>query len=104
MCGIAGATRNLLGDTPNKVLNRMNNVMVHRGPDMGEIYCDADMGLCHRRLSIIDLSEDGRQPMSSLDGRYTIVFNGEIYNFIELRKELIDAKHHFVSRTDTEVL
>ena len=104
MCGIAGATRNLLGDTPNKVLNRMNNVMVHRGPDMGEIYCDADMGLCHRRLSIIDLSEDGRQPMSSLDGRYTIVFNGEIYNFIDLRKELEAKGHKFVSKTDTEVL
>jgi len=104
MCGIAGATRNLLGQHPEKSLHRMNKVMVHRGPDMGEVKFDFDMGLCHRRLSIIDLSEDGRQPMSIQGGRYTIVFNGEIYNFQELRKELIAKGYEFHSRTDTEVL
>jgi len=104
MCGIAGATRNLLGKYPEKSLNRMNEVMVHRGPDMGEVTFDPDMGLCHRRLSIIDLSEDGRQPMVSQDGRYTIVFNGEIYNFQELREELVAKGYEFYSRTDTEVL
>ena len=104
MCGIAGATRNLLGVRPEKTLRKMNEVMIHRGPDMGEVYLDDDMGLCHRRLSIIDLSEDGRQPMSSPDGRYIIVFNGEIYNFIELRQELAARGHSFRSKTDTEVL
>ncbi len=78
--------------------------MIHRGPDMGEVTFDDEMGLCHRRLSIIDLSEDGRQPMVSQDGRYTIVFNGEIYNFQGLRQELTDKGYIFQSRTDTEVL
>ncbi|MEA3466806.1 MAG: asparagine synthase (glutamine-hydrolyzing) [Thermodesulfobacteriota bacterium] len=104
MCGIAGASRNLLGDNPERLLGRMNEAMLHRGPDMGEIAIDDHFGLCHRRLSIIDLSEDGRQPMSSRDGRYIIVFNGEIYNFQELRKELIGKGYEFHSRTDTEVL
>lgn len=104
MCGIAGATRGLLGNSPKKTLQRMNEVMLHRGPDMGEILYDDLMGLCHRRLSIIDLSEDGRQPMSTPDGRYSIVFNGEIYNFQELRRELCNLGYTFHSKTDTEVL
>ncbi|NOY53152.1 MAG: asparagine synthase (glutamine-hydrolyzing) [Deltaproteobacteria bacterium] len=104
MCGIAGATRNMLGDFPEKSLERMNAVMTHRGPDMGDIFLDASMGLCHRRLSIIDLSGDGRQPMTSADGRFTIVFNGEIYNFQELRRALSDRGFRFHTRTDTEVL
>lgn len=104
MCGIAGATRNLLGSDPHQTLHWMNDAMLHRGPDMGEIHLDEAIGLCHRRLSIIDLSEDGRQPMSSSDGRFAIVFNGEIYNFPALRKELEKKGHLFRSRTDTEVL
>lgn len=104
MCGIAGATRNILGKSPEKILHRMNEVMIHRGPDMGEISFDDYFGLCHRRLSIIDLSEEGKQPMSTQDGRYTIVFNGEIYNFLELRKELQTLGYEFHSKTDTEVL
>ena len=104
MCGIAGATRNLLSDDPEAELRRMNDVMIHRGPDMGEVSWDDSMGLCHRRLSIIDLSEDGRQPMVGGDGRYSIVFNGEIYNFQELRHELAAKGYVFHSRTDTEVL
>lgn len=104
MCGIAGATKNLLGHNPKITLQRMNDVMVHRGPDMGEVVLNDDIGLCHRRLSIIDLSEDGRQPMMSRNGRYTIVFNGEIYNFQELRQELVEKGYAFHSRTDTEVL
>ena len=104
MCGIAGATRKLLGNSPEKTLQCMNEVMRHRGPDMGEIMYDDMMGLCHRRLSIIDLSEDGRQPMSTADGRYSIVFNGEIYNFPELRQELQGLGYTFRSKTDTEVL
>jgi len=104
MCGIAGATRNMLGNFPEKSLEQMNAVMTHRGPDMGDIFLDAGMGLCHRRLSIIDLSEDGRQPMTSADGRFTIVFNGEIYNFQELRNTLSGQGFRFRTKTDTEVL
>jgi len=104
MCGIAGATRNMLGDTPANVLNSMNQVMLHRGPDTGDIFLDSSIGLCHRRLAIIDLSEDGRQPMISSNGRYAIVFNGEIYNFLELTKELSDKGYRFRTKTDTEVL
>lgn len=104
MCGIAGATRNLLGNGPETVLNRMNEVMRHRGPDMGDVYLDDSIGLCHRRLSIIDLTEDGRQPMHSEDGRYHIVFNGEIYNFHELKDRLVKKGFVFKTKTDTEVL
>ncbi|KPK00675.1 MAG: asparagine synthase [Nitrospira bacterium SG8_35_4] len=104
MCGIAGATRGMLGQDAEETLHRMNDVMVHRGPDMGDIYLDSDLGLCHRRLSIIDLSEDGRQPMLSDDGKLVIVFNGEIYNFQELRSELLAKGHTFRTGTDTEVL
>ncbi|TKB07421.1 asparagine synthase (glutamine-hydrolyzing) [Desulforhopalus sp. IMCC35007] len=104
MCGIAGATRTLLGETPEEVLFQMNVAMIHRGPDMGDINYDDEIGLCHRRLSIIDLSQDGKQPMSILDGRFTIVFNGEIYNYLELRKGLQDLGYEFHSDTDTEVL
>ena len=104
MCGIAGATRSMLGDNPGRVLNQMNEVMVHRGPDAGDLFYDDNIGLCHRRLSIIDLSDDGKQPMKNDDGRYVIVFNGEIYNFLELREELKEAGIKFRTSTDTEVL
>jgi len=104
MCGIAGATRNLLGDDPDQSLERMNAIMVHRGPDMGDWMHNDHIGMCHRRLSIIDLSDDGRQPMTTEDKRYSIVFNGEIYNYPELRKELIAKGYRFQSQTDTEVL
>lgn len=104
MCGIAGATRRILGDNPGFTLDRMNDVMIHRGPDMGEIFYDDHIGLAHRRLSIIDLSDSGRQPMQSSDGRYTIVFNGEIYNYPELQDELKGKGYKFVTRTDTEVI
>ena len=104
MCGIAGCSLSLLGDKPEFYLNKMNDVMVHRGPDDGDHYFDRNMGLCHRRLSIIDLSANGRQPMTSDDGRYIITFNGEIYNFQEIKKNLQSIGHRFSTRTDTEVL
>jgi asparagine synthase (glutamine-hydrolysing) len=104
MCGIAGATIGLLGKNPEKTLLKMSNQMTHRGPDMGDVLIQGEIGLCHRRLSIIDLSEDGRQPMSSTDGRFSIVFNGEIYNYLELRKNLKKNGYVFKTNTDTEVL
>jgi asparagine synthase (glutamine-hydrolysing) len=81
----------------------MTNVMAHRGPDADGLFVDGPVGLGHRRLAIIDLSDRGRQPLSTPDGRYTIVFNGEIYNYIELREELVRAGHRFRTDTDTEV-
>jgi asparagine synthase (glutamine-hydrolysing) len=82
----------------------MGNAVLHRGPDTGATYLDPHIGLVHRRLSIIDLSVDGNQPMHSADGRYVIVFNGEIYNFLELRADLEKQNHVFRTRTDTEVI
>jgi asparagine synthase (glutamine-hydrolysing) len=81
----------------------MNSTMVHRGPDGDGVFIDGGVGLGHRRLSIIDLST-GDQPMSSADGQVTIAFNGEIYNFQELRKELEDKGHRFRTKSDTEVI
>ena len=104
MCGIAGFTQfhNTQGTAENLV--SMGTAMFHRGPDAGGEYITDKIGLCHRRLSIIDLSTAGNQPMHSADQRYTIVFNGEIYNFLSLKQELIDKGFHFGTHTDTEVL
>lgn len=82
----------------------MGETIIHRGPDAGGEYLDDWVGLGHRRLSIIDLSPLGNQPMYSTNGRYLIVFNGEIYNFMELRDRLEKAGCTFKSRTDTEVI
>jgi asparagine synthase (glutamine-hydrolysing) len=84
----------------------MADRMQHRGPDDAGVWVSADglVGLSHRRLSIVDLSSAGHQPMASPDGRRQIVFNGEIYNFEELRSELLTSSESFRSRTDTEVL
>src|SRR5580658_9509359 len=105
MCGIAGK---LIFDTAAKVgqadIQAMLDPIAHRGPDGQGIYLDRNVGLGHRRLAIIDLSESGAQPMGNEDGSIQIVFNGEIYNFPELRRELIQKGHKFSSGTDTEVI
>ncbi len=100
MCGIAGIFGN---DWSQSQLNAMVAIQQHRGPDGEGIYIDPQhvAGLGHNRLKIIDLSDSGRQPMSDPAGRYHITFNGEIYNYLELRYEL---NHSFRTRTDTEVL
>lgn len=82
----------------------MTSSLAHRGPDGEGIFIDGALGLGHRRLSIIDLSDGGYQPMSTSDDRYVITYNGEIYNFPELRRELEGLGHRFRSRSDTEVL
>ena len=97
MCGIAGFNWN---DTT--LIKRMSDCIIHRGPDDEGFYCDEKVSLGHRRLSIIDLSAKGKQPMEYDD--CFIIFNGEIYNFPELKKELVDKGHHFISGTDTEVI
>ncbi|MGE5892875.1 MAG: hypothetical protein ACM34I_02355 [bacterium] len=98
MCGIAGfidITRSISKDDLAAVTGKMAQTLVHRGPDDADIWIDSNAGIAlgHRRLSILDLSPQGHQPMVSASGRYVIVFNGEIYNFQELRKEL-DASRH----------
>ncbi len=104
MCGIAGFTQfhNKQGTTESLI--SMGKAIFHRGPDAGGEYINSTVGLCHRRLSIIDLSTASNQPMHSTNQRYTIVFNGEIYNFLSLKQELIDKGYHFNTHSDTEVL
>lgn len=106
MCGICGIVdrKNLLDKSQREdLVNLMNKTQAHRGPDDNGIYSDGSVTLGHVRLSIIDLSPAGHQPMSYMD-RYEIVFNGEIYNYIELRKKLEKAGYTFKTHTDTEVI
>ena len=105
MCGIAGAVgRNKKID--HHLLKRMTDSVAHRGPDGEGFWIDSkeQVGLGHRRLAIIDLSDAGRQPMAYSNGRYHLTFNGEIYNYVELRADLEARGHRFVSTSDTEVL
>ena len=93
MCGISGKVyMNTARRVTAPEVEAMNNTMIRRGPDAGGVHLDRYVGLGHRRLSIIDL-EASVQPMSNEDGTVWIVFNGEIYNFMELREELIARGH-----------
>jgi asparagine synthase (glutamine-hydrolysing) len=104
MCGIAGLL-NLDGASVSPpVLQNMTDAIAHRGPDGEGHWIEGPLGLGHRRLAIIDLSPLGHQPMVSLDGRYVLSYNGEIYNFRELRAELEAKGHGFRSASDSEVL
>jgi asparagine synthase (glutamine-hydrolysing) len=104
MCGICGIF-NLNGEPVSQVvLRKMTDTIAHRGPDGEGFYIDSFIGLGHRRLAIIDLSPLGHQPMNTPDGQYTITYNGEVYNFQELRIELEALGYPFRSRTDTEVV
>lgn len=104
MCGIAGIV-NLDGEAVSPViLKRMTDAIAHRGPDGEGQWVDRNIGLGHRRLAIIDLSPAGHQPMVSSDHRYVITYNGEIYNYRELRADLEAEGFRFRSQSDTEVL
>jgi asparagine synthase (glutamine-hydrolysing) len=103
MCGIAGIVSQS-GELGEHEVLIMTDAMVHRGPDASGVWSDGICSLGHRRLAIIDLSEAGRQPMSDAGGDLWITFNGEIYNFQELRKELEQSGYRFRTRTDTEVI
>lgn len=102
MCGIVGFTNNI--DNSNTVIKEMMNRIKHRGPDAEGEYIDDGIALGHRRLSIIDVSSQGDQPIFNEDGSLVLVFNGEIYNYKSIREKLTEAGHVFKTNTDTEVL
>jgi len=107
VCGIAGFLRT--SQTPNRDAHRqwleqMAQAIIHRGPDAGGVFQDEQVALAHRRLSILDLSEAGNQPMVSASGRYLIAFNGEIYNYPSIKADLEVEGYTFHTGTDTEVL
>lgn len=105
MCGIAGIVNfNPSEPVDPAVLEAMGNAIRHRGPDAGAVWARGNAGLAHRRLSIIDLSTSANQPMPNEDETVWIVFNGEIYNFQELREDLLKRGHVFRSHGDTETL
>ncbi|RJQ81658.1 MAG: asparagine synthase (glutamine-hydrolyzing) [Desulfobacteraceae bacterium] len=103
MCGIAGIVNFKHAEDQEAILNRMLRAMSHRGPDASGLYLSQGCGLGHARLSIIDLS-GGHQPMHNEDRSIWIVFNGEIFNYPELRAGLIERGHHFYTQSDTEVI
>jgi asparagine synthase (glutamine-hydrolysing) len=104
MCGIVAILNGDDAPVEPGVLRAMTDAVAHRGPDGEGYYTDAAVGLGHRRLAILDVSPAGHQPMVTRDGRFAITYNGEIYNFQELRSELLALGHTFRSRTDTEVV
>ena len=99
MCGICG-----FNWEDKKLLRQMTSALEHRGPDTFGLYTDKKVSIGHRRLSIIDLSDKGNEPMCNEDGTIWLTFNGEIYNFKELRSALIKNGHRFNSDTDAEVI
>src|SRR5688500_18015741 len=106
MCGITG----ILSPDPRgagtraRLVAAMTGTLGHRGPDDSGSWSDAHVSLGHTRLSIIDLSAAGHQPFIDETGRYVLVYNGEIYNYLELRERLTGLGHQFRTRTDTEVI
>jgi asparagine synthase (glutamine-hydrolysing) len=105
MCGIAGKVwKDVSRPGDAGAVRAMNAIQAHRGPDDEGLYVHGPVALGHRRLSILDLSPAGHQPMASPDGQYVITFNGEIYNFVELRRQLEQHGGRFRSGSDTEVI
>tara|TARA_B100000963_G_scaffold358304_1_gene382614 strand:+ start:10722 stop:12584 length:1863 start_codon:yes stop_codon:yes gene_type:complete len=103
MCGIAGIF-NFKDEACLSDLQLMSEAIQHRGPDGSGVFCNKNLAFSHRRLAIIDPTDAGKQPMVSADGRYVLSYNGEIYNFKEIREELKSLGYLFISDTDTEVL
>lgn len=104
MCGFVGFVDKLNNKEKKTVINNCLNKIIHRGPDSSGIYTDSDIALGFRRLSILDLSVNGDQPMYNEDKSMVILFNGEVYNFLELKEKLVKKGHIFKSNTDTEVV
>ena len=103
MCGIAGIINFNDKAVKETAIKIMLTKMKHRGPDDEGVYLNNNIGLGHVRLSILDLSYAGHQPMLSNDGKFVIVFNGEVYNYLELKEEL-KSSYDFRTKTDTEVI
>src|SRR5215831_5326755 len=106
MCGIAGIINLTAKLVDERALRRMNAILRHRGPDDDGIFIDGNVGLAHVRLSILDLSSRGHQPMlyESHNRRCVITYNGEVYNFLQIRQDLQAKGYKFTSNTDTEVI
>jgi asparagine synthase (glutamine-hydrolysing) len=104
MCGICGIINFNQQQVQESPIRQMMQNMKHRGPDDEGVFVEDNVGFGFVRLSIIDLSPAGHQPMFSIDGRYVMIFNGEIYNYIEIRKELQKQGHQFKTQSDSEVL
>jgi len=104
MCGISGLVLRSGEKVDPAQLDKMAQSMIRRGPDAQGVFARENVGLAHRRLKIIDLSDDANQPLFNEDGRVGVVFNGEIYNFRAMRSELVELGHRFKSKSDTEVL
>lgn len=104
MCGIAGVYRFDGQLVDEKLLRGMGERLVHRGPDGKGLHVDQEVGLVHRRLKIIDLTDKANQPMIYANGRFVISYNGEVYNYLELRRELKNEGFSFHSTSDTEVI
>lgn len=104
MCGIVGFVDQLGKDEKKKTITDMMNAIIHRGPDSSGEYVDDIIAIGFRRLSIIDISNEGNQPIYNEDSSKLITFNGEIYNYKELKKDLIAKGHTFTTKTDTEVI
>src|SRR5713101_452410 len=105
MCGLAGMYNfRSLAPADRAAVERMTRLLIHRGPDDEGFYFKHALGLGHRRLSILDLSERGHQPMCTADERFVIAYNGEVYNYLEIRKDLEADGHVFQTETDTEVI
>lgn len=100
MCGITG----YVGNGTKEILEKMTDSLKYRGPDSAGFYCEKNIGLGHRRLSIIDLDKRANQPMVNEDGSIIVIFNGEIYNFKSLRRKLEKNRHIFQTETDTEII
>ncbi|MGJ0302845.1 asparagine synthase (glutamine-hydrolyzing) [Aliarcobacter cryaerophilus] len=103
MCGISGIINKNTSKVDNKEIQKINDLITHRGPDSEGFYFEKNFAFGHRRLSILDLSIDGHQPMHYLD-KYTITYNGEVYNYLEIKDELLKNGYIFKSHTDTEVI
>jgi asparagine synthase (glutamine-hydrolysing) len=105
MCGITGIlTLNPNASVSRECIQKMTDAVRHRGPDDEGIYLNGCVALGHRRLAIIDLSPDGHQPMTGPDNSTWLVYNGEIYNYLDIKRELQARGHQFKSHSDTEVI
>src|SRR5690348_16884343 len=103
VCGIVGLIDSRAQVDP-RAISAAAQTLYKRGPDDCGVWTSDNVGLGHRRLAIIDLTSSGHQPMRSADGRYVLVFNGEIYNFMEIRRQLASDDLHWRSSSDSEVI